>query len=173
MCHAFPDSKPGGGDLRMANGETNVSLNAKESALKKECNEEQPPAVNEQPLTTQDLMMSSDTEIAFVHNDLCTVKVLADRIFVPTSTPLSVKELHSKGYKIDRILPGSKGWLILLRYDGESKTEIEIAVIREKNWDSDYLSIKALLKFKGYKIDRIVPGSEGWLIMLTRGLTHS
>ena len=164
----------------LGDDETNVSLNNKESgdALKKECNEEQPPEVNEQPLVrdalteqplmTEDLMMMGcGTEIAYVHNDISTAKLLAKRIFVPTTTCLDPKELHSKhGWKIDRIMPGSKGWLILLRHDGE-KTEIEIAVVREKNWFDDYLSIKPLLS-KGYKIDRIVPGSEGWLMILRR-----
>ena len=89
--------------LKLANGETNESDNTKESALKKEYKEEQPPevneqplvrdalneqplvrdALNEQPLMTEDLMMMScGTELAFVHNDLCTAKVLANRIFV-------------------------------------------------------------------------------------------
>ena len=145
----------------LGDGETNVSLNT-ESALKKECKEEQPPVVNEQPLVLADLMMmpNVDTETAFVYNGM------ANR-FVATSTPLHLKELLSKGFKIDRIMPGSKGWLILLRYEGESKTEIEIAEVREKNWLDDYLYIKPLLS-KGFKIDRIVPGSEGWLITLRR-----
>jgi hypothetical protein len=63
----------------------------------------------------------------------------------------------------------STSWLIKLRDYGESKTYAEIALVRTNDWWSDHITINHLLR-KGYEIDRIVPGSEGWLITLRKNI---
>jgi len=79
----------------------------------------------------------------------------------------AINRLLSQKCKIDRIVPGSEGWLITLRYDGESNVDTEIALVRTNNWWSDHITINHLL-LEGYEIDRIVPGQEGWLTTLRR-----
>jgi len=92
----------------------NGTRNTKESALNKECNEE-PPEVNEQS---------------------------------PVRDTLDE-------------LPDSYWW------DAFEIRDTEIALVRPKDWPWDRFTVNNLLS-KGYKIDRIVSGSEGWLITLRR-----
>jgi hypothetical protein len=58
-------------------------------------------------------------------------------------------------------LPDSYWW------DAFEIRDTEIELVRPKNWTWDRLAVNNLLS-KGYKIDRIVSGSEGWLITLRR-----
>jgi hypothetical protein len=84
----------------------------------------------------------------------------------------AINRLLSQGCRIHTIVPCSKGWAITLRYDGESKDDTEIALVRTNDWWSDHASINRLLA-RGYEIDRIVPGSEGCLITLTHILAEA